>query len=406
MHVAISGMFWDQPTVGSGQYLRGLLAALPPLAPDWRFTLLTPAYWKVEGRRQRVEGRGPDANQPQDLSESANTQRATRNAQRITSQVVQTPFDAVSRRLSKLWFEQVALPAAAARIGANLLHVPYFAPPLAATLPVVTTILDLIPLLLPEYRGSPALRAYTSLASRAARRAARVITISDHSWGEVVVRLGISPERVTTTYLAPDSRLRPADPQLANAAAAHYGLQSPFVYYVGGLDARKNVGTLVAAFARMRHSGGPLATLVIAGRALGADRALFPDVDAQIAAADARAFVRRIEVPHADGPLLFAAAHAFAFPSRYEGFGLPPLEAMACGTPVAAADATSLPEVVGDAALLVPPDDIGAWAGALWRLLADEPLRAELRRRGLRRAAQFSYERTAQATLGVYRAAL
>jgi glycosyltransferase involved in cell wall biosynthesis len=103
-----------------------------------------------------------------------------------------------------------------------------------------------------------------------------------------------------------------------------------------------------------------------------------------------------------DGPLLYSTATAFAFPSRYEGFGLPPLEAMACGAPSVVAAASSLPEVVGDAALRVPPDDVPGWTTALWRLLADGELRAELRQRGLARASQFSYDRVARETSDIY----
>ncbi|MEP7190338.1 MAG: glycosyltransferase family 1 protein, partial [Roseiflexaceae bacterium] len=172
--------------------------------------------------------------------------------------------------------------------------------------------------------------------------------------------------------------------------------------YVGGLDARKNVTTLLRAWQRLRDSGGPLATLVIAGRALGADTRLFPDIDALIAELGIADSIRRIDVPREDNPLLYNAATAFAYPSRYEGFGMPPLEAMACGTPAVVAAASSLPEVVGDAALLAAPDDVSAWAGALWRLLSDAALRDDLRARGFARAAQFSYERVARATAQVY----
>ena len=111
-------------------------------------------------------------------------------------------------------------------------------------------------------------------------------------------------------------------------------------------------------------------------------------------------------MPLADNPLLYNAATAFAFPSRYEGFGLPPLEAMACGTPVVASTASSMPEVVGDAALVAAPDDVPGWAAALWRLLGDAALREDLRRRGHARAAQFSYTRAAQETVDVYARAL
>ncbi|MFO7170637.1 MAG: glycosyltransferase family 1 protein, partial [Chloroflexota bacterium] len=279
--------------------------------------------------------------------------------------------------------------------------VPYFAPPLWAPLPVVATVLDIIPLRLPEYRRRPSVRAYVQLVARAARRTPQIIAISDHAWGEIIAYLRYPPERLTTVPLAPAPHFRPQE-RAAELVAQRYGLERPFVYYVGGLDARKNVATLVRAFGRMRRSGAPPATLAIAGRAAGTDAALFPDLDAVIADEGIGPLVRRIDVPWEDGPLLYSAATVFAYPSRYEGFGLPPLEAMACGAPVVAAEASSLPEVVGDAGLLVPPDDVAGWAGALWRLLADESLRAELSRRGLQRAALFSYERTARETVAVY----
>jgi glycosyltransferase involved in cell wall biosynthesis len=322
---------------------------------------------------------------------------------RRSSVVVCTPFDQRNKNLAKLWFEQVGAPLAAARLRADLLHVPYFAPPLLARVPVVATILDIIPLLLPEYRGRAAVRAYMRLVALAARRAAQVIAISNNSRADIIAHLGVAPGRVTTVPLAAGPQYRPLDrAQAVDCVAEYYGLSEPFVYYVGGLDARKNVATLVRAFGRMIRAGGPSATLAIAGHVLGADRQLFPDLDAVIAAERLDRRVRRIDVPYADGPLLYNAATAFAWPSRYEGFGLPPLEAMACGAPAVVAASSSLPEVVGDAALRVPPDDLPGWADALWRLLADDGLRAELRRRGLARARQFSYDRVARETSDIY----
>lgn len=377
MHIAINAMFRAQPTVGSGQYLHGLLHALPLVAPDLRLTLLLPAY--MRGRR---------ADKPE----------VGYRALTLT-----TPFDGRNEHLAKLWFEQVAVPLAATHVRADMLHVPYFAPALWSPVPQVATILDVIPLRLPEYRGRLAVRLYMRLVARAARGATQIIAISRHGAEEIARTLGCDPARVTIVPLAAGAQFHPRDrAEAQRIVAARYGIAGPFVYYVGGLDARKNVSMLVQAVTRLRRAGGPAVQLVIAGRALGADPRLFPDLDAAISTAGAGAFVTRIDVPREDGSLLYAAATAFAYPSRYEGFGLPPLEAMACGTPVIVADATSLPEVVGDAALRVPPDDIAGWSTALWRVLADDALRADLSRRGLERAAQFSDQRTARETLMVY----
>lgn len=381
MRVAINGMFWNQPTVGSGQYLHGLLGALTEISSEHEFVLLLPT------------------------TEHSNV--GTFKRSNVQFVAVPTPFDQRSANFAKLWFEQIGVPQMAARIRADVLHVPYFAPPLRSRVPVVASVLDIIPLVLPEYRGGRSVRAYMRVVANAAPRAAQIIAISNDSRKDIIERLGCDPNRVTTTYLAAGSQYRPLDRAAARAeVAARYGLHSPFVYYVGGLDARKNVEMLLSAWWWLRRAGGPPGTLAIAGRALGTDPRLFPNLDLLIAALGIQQTVARIDVPSVDGPLLYNAATAFAFPSYYEGFGLPPLEAMACGTPTVVADASSLPEVVGDAALQMPLDNLEEWVVALWRLLADPALRAELRQRGLARAAQFSYEQTARQTVEVYARAL
>lgn len=380
MQVLINGNFWGQPNVGSGQYLHGLLRWLPQVAPQHRYVLLRPALGQP----------GPPL------------------PPGVTALTLRTPFDRLHRNIAKLFFEQIALPSAAARLarraGSAVLLVPYFAPPLRSRVPVVTTVGDIIPLLLPEYRGGTHVRAYMRLVRRAVRSSAHVLTFSSTSRNDIITWLGLSPHRVTSILLAAGDQYSPGDPVTARAEVARrYGIEGPFVYYVGGLDARKNIEVLLRAFALLR-SRGVEATLAIAGRALGRNRRLFPDLDTMIADLDLGGVVHRIDVPTEDGPLLYRACAAFAFPSRYEGFGLPPLEAMACGAPVVVSDASSLPEVVGPAALRVPPDDVLGWAAALGRLLSDSRLNAELRSHGLARAAHFSYRRVAEETLAVIQA--
>lgn len=405
MHVVISGMFWNQPTVGSGQYLHGLVGALPRVAPEHRYTLLVPAYQGAARQAHaRPEGAAAAAasgilTQPE--GEAAAGEGASPDAPQVALHTVRTPFDGRDENLAKLWYEQVGAPLAAARLRGDVLHVPYFAPPLWAPLPVVATVLDIIPLRLPEYRRRPSVRAYVQLVARAARRTPQIIAISDHAWGEIIAYLRYPPERLTTVPLAPAPHFRPQE-RAAELVAQRYGLERPFVYYVGGLDARKNVATLVRAFGRMRRSGAPPAMLAIAGRAAGTDAALFPDLDAVIADEGIGPLVRRIDVPWEDGPLLYSAATVFAYPSRYEGFGLPPLEALACGVPVVASCTSSLPEVVGDAGLLCDPHDPADIARQMAAVLDNPALAAQLREAGPRRAAQFSWRRTARETLAAY----
>jgi len=314
--------------------------------------------------------------------------------------------DGGSSNLSKIWLEQVEAPRRAASLGADVLHYPYFAAPLFSPVPVVVTIHDLIPILLPAYHGSALVRLYTALAAAGARRARLVLADSESTRTDVVARLGVAPGRVRVVLLAPSPRFRQPISEAEQASVRErYALPPHFVLYVGGLDQRKNVPRLVEAFAQARRQWHLPHYLVI----LGARRphsAFFPDP----ARAAARAGVDKEvlfpgHVPEHDLPAFYSLADAFAYPSRYEGFGLPPLEAMACGTPVVCSGVSSLPEVVGDAGLLVPPDDTKAWAEALATILTDQSLREELKLRGRERARRFSWERTAEETLRAYQEA-
>lgn len=391
-HIVLNGNFWCQPDVGSGQYLHGLVRWLPRVAPHHRYTVLIPRF--AAARLPAPSG--------------------------VSLLPVGTPFDGmkgeVGENLAKLWFEQIGVPQAVRVIQASgehpraaiVVHIPYFAPPLRCPAPVVVTVPDIIPLRLPAYRGGLLVRAYMLLVSQTIRFVSHIITFSRHSQNEILAHLPVHPQRVTTILLAAHERYysyRSCE-DVMRLVAERYHLEKPFVYYVGGIDVRKNVETLIRAFAQLcrqqtRPQGGD-AILAIAGRPVGRSSTLFPDLDTLIAQSGATSAIRRIDVPGVDNPLLYQACTVFAFPSRYEGFGLPPLEAMACGAPVVVSNASSLPEVVGDAAWLVDPDDVAGWAEAIGALLDDVELREQFRRRSLERAAQFSWERVAEETRLVY----
>jgi glycosyltransferase involved in cell wall biosynthesis len=217
----------------------------------------------------------------------------------------------------------------------------------------------------------------------------------------------VPPEKITVIYEAADPALHPeTDPERIAQARAQYAHNQPYLFFVSVIEPRKNIRALVDALRVLRGRGYPH-RLLIAGRKGWLYQATFDHVK-QTGMEDAVTFLDF--VPDADLPALFAACDAFVFPSLYEGFGLPPLEAMACGAPVVCSNASSLPEVVGDpspssgqaAALLVNPRDVGEIANAVERVITDRALRDDLCARGFVQAAKFSWERAARETLAVY----
>ncbi len=237
--------------------------------------------------------------------------------------------------------------------------------------------------------------------ARAACRGARFVAVSESTRRECERQLALPAERVDVVPNAADRRFMPLDPEEARAhVERRFGLDAPYVLAVGTLEPRKNLGALIAAFAGLPEGLRRRHRLAIAGGGgwLGVDPA----------AAAARAGIgERTSVlgPIADDDLpdLYAGAEVFVYPSLWEGFGLPALEALACGAPAIVSATSSLPEVVGEAAVLVDPHDAGALGAALERVLADADLRARLRAAGPRQAARFSWRRTAEETAAVYR---
>ena len=269
----------------------------------------------------------------------------------------------------------------------------------------VVTIHDLGYLYYPEAH-TPSARLYLDGSTRySARAARRIIAVSDATKRDLVARYGVPARKICVVLHGVDPEFRHVtDPTAVAAAAARYGLDNarPYLLFVGTLQPRKNLGLLIEAFAQLRGgwdpAGGVLPRLALGGKKGWLYDTLFAQVR-QLGLEDDVRFLGYV----ADGdlPALYSGAAAAVLPSLYEGFGLPALEAMACGTPLLAANASSLPEVTGDAALLVDPRDAGAWTAALDRVLHDPELRADLRWRGTERAAQFTWARTAAETLAV-----
>lgn len=307
-----------------------------------------------------------------------------------------------SRALAIAW-HRLSLPFPVSWLGVrgDLYHASDFVLPPTGGIPALVTVHDLSFLTVPQCADT-GLRAYLSrVVPRSVRRAYHVLADSESTKRDLVRLLGVSPEKITVVYPGVEPRFRPVeDPTALAAVRFRYGLgDAPFVLGVGTLEPRKNWPALIRAWAQMRQAASLPHRLVIAG----GKGWLYEDI---FRTAEATGLRNEVIFPgfvaDADLPALYSAAAVFAYPSLYEGFGLPVLEALACGTPVVCTDNSSLPEAAGDAALLVNAADTEALATALHRLLTDEPLRQTLRRRGLAHAQKFTWERSAQVLLAAY----
>jgi glycosyltransferase involved in cell wall biosynthesis len=285
--------------------------------------------------------------------------------------------------------------------------VPYFGSPLAPSVPTVVTIHDLIPMLLPEYRGDGRVRLYTSLAAAAAGQAQLILADSEASKQDILHKLGLPAERVRTVYLAPAPHFQPAETwqQLVDIKQK-YNLPENFVLYLGGYDVRKNVNALLHAYTWVSATLGDQYPLVLAGRLPENDTPFFPDPSRIARELGIEAFVITPGwIAEEDRPLLYAAATVFVYPSRYEGFGLPVLEAMACGVPVVTTNVASIPELAGPAAFQLDPHDTRHMAAPIIRLCTEESFRDEMIERGFAQVEKFSWQKTAEETLRAYREA-
>ncbi len=293
----------------------------------------------------------------------------------------------MSGAIGHAW-EQFVLPF---RSRGRLLWSPCNTGPLSVSQQVVT-MHDMTPVDHPEWMSKRFSEWYRYLVPRLARRVRRIITDSDYSKERIISISGVSPDKIISIPLAADDRFCPADPEVVEKVSRRFGLEpSKYVLSVSSIEPRKNLPRLLNAWSRILSEIPDDICLVLAG-AKGSE-AVFGEFRLD-------GLPPRVEftgyIPDDDLPGLYSGALGFIYISLYEGFGLPPLEAMACGTPVLSSSATSLPEVVGDSALTVDPEDDEAIAFALKQLILDGDLRSHLRASGITRARQFSWDTTAK----------
>jgi glycosyltransferase involved in cell wall biosynthesis len=364
-NVAIDARYVQEPLSGIGRYTLNLLCGIAEASPDRRILVLTSGVSSL-----------PEA------------------VRRCPS------FEFVGRRTSnpRGLAEQFTAPRAIRRHGIRLLHSPDAFAPLCGSCLKVITIHDLIPIACRDalYASSKARwwRLWLAWLKLQCRAASRVITVSQHSAMDIERFLNVSPERIR---IIPNGVQLPAqaDPPAEVRRITQGG---PFILYVGRRDPYKNLAGLVRAFALVRIQKGD-ARLVLAGAPDPRYREV--EIESQRLGLG-NSVVLAGHVGDAGLAELYRNAAVFAFPSLYEGFGLPPLEAMACGAPVVASNRTSVPETVGDAAILVDPADPSDMAQGILRVLSDRPLALKLREKGFQRAASFTVKKQAEQTLRLY----
>jgi glycosyltransferase involved in cell wall biosynthesis len=373
MHIGIDYTSAARQSAGIGRFTRELIRAALALDEDNDYRLL-------------VAGRQPVA--------QAHLPRASRRYR-----LVQTPIS--ERNLVRLWHRlQIPLPVEVFLGRVDIFHSPDFVLPPVARAVKVLTIHDLSFLRVPEC-ADPRLRWYLGqVVPRSVRRADFLLADSESTRRDLVELLGVPPDRVQVIYGGVDAMFAPVeDAEALRRAREKYARGRPFILAVGTLEPRKNYPTLIRAFARARQAARLPHALVIVGRKGWVYEPIFAAVD-DLGLHDEVIFPGF--VPDEELPALYNAADVLVTPSFYEGFGLPALEAMACGTPVIVSDVSSLPEVVGEAGVRIDPRDEAGLAEAIVRVVGDSALRAGLREAGLRRAREFTWDRAARELLGVY----
>ncbi len=294
------------------------------------------------------------------------------------------------------WWDQVSLPRRLAEDQVSVFLSPYYKGPLFSPCPTVITIHDLLFIRYPGCRRPWFDKRMTLLAKLYAGRATAIITDSEYSKRAILSLLHVPAEKVTVIPIAPDPVFRPI--ASTDAALLKYGLVNPYLLYVGNFKPHKNLHRLLHSYATLERGLRARVPLVLAGM----DEEHRPPLlrlAGTLGISDHVKFPGMID-DH-DLPALYSGAAALVLPSLVEGFGLPALEAMCCGTPVVASNRAAIPEVVGEAGILFDPEDVPSMARAMTQVLTDAQLRERLRQQGLARAAEFTPERTTDQILGL-----
>lgn len=302
--------------------------------------------------------------------------------------------------LVRIFWEQAVLPFESAKEGIDLIHSLAFVQPLFSSCPGVVTIYDLSFLLFPE-GFNPWKRLYLRyMTPYSARRSRRVIALSQSTKRDLSRLFGIPREKIEVIPCGVDPRFRPLNGNLVSRFRQRRRLPERMILFVGTIERRKNVSLLLEAYAQIQREI-PHALVLAGAKGWGADGIFAQAEELGLADVIFAGYVGQEELP-----LWYNAADLLAYPSLYEGFGLPPLEAMASGTPVLTSITSSLPEVMGDAGVLVNPKNAGEIARAMLKVLRDKGLQEEMRKRGLERAKRFTWQEAAEETVRVYEEAM
>jgi glycosyltransferase involved in cell wall biosynthesis len=366
MRIAIDAIPLAAAKTGVGHYTNALAEGLARAHPDHQYDLLSPYEFDFDYNGDR----------PKNLNK----------------------FFLPVRSIFRKWW-LVGLPTLLGFYRADLFHGTNYDVPVFAPCPTVVTIHDLSLFTQSHTHEKANVKRGKRRMPIMARRASRIIAPSEWTRREIVEQLGVSPEKIRVIYEAARDGMEPLPPHLCQGVLDKYRIRRPYLLYVGTIEPRKNLLTLLRAYDELLRTTSRRPQLALCGGRGWLYDGVFKLVE-DLKLQDQVRFTGYVD--DADLPALYSAAEAFVYPSFYEGFGLPPLEAMACGAPVITSDVSSLPEVVGKAGLTHAPTDARTLTEAMAKLLGDGTAREHFRREGLKQAAKFSWERAARETQSVY----